>query len=410
MKLLVVSQYFWPENFRINDLVADLVRRGHEVTVLTGKPNYPDGVILPEYTSDPDAFLSHDGARIVRVPMLVRGKGGLRLALNYLSFAASASLVGLVRLWREPFDAIFVFEPSPVTVGLPALALKWRCGAPIAFWVLDLWPQSLEAVGAVRSPLVLRLVERLVGIIYRGSDVILAQSRSFIPEIANHGIELENIRYFPSWSDSAAAEADASPPQLPIQTADFDIMFAGNIGAAQDFPAILDAADILRDEPVRWLVVGDGRMADWVKTEIERRGLVDRILMLGRHPLEQMPAFFARADALLVSLRDEPIFALTIPGKLQAYLASGKPVLAMLNGEGAEVVQSAGAGLTANAGDAVALAAAVRQLIETTTADRAEMGRRGQIYSLREFNRDTQIGRLEQWLLDLAATRHRKPQ
>jgi glycosyltransferase involved in cell wall biosynthesis len=411
VKLLVISQYFWPENFRINDLVADLVRRGHEVTVLTGKPNYPDGRVFADYAANPGAFLHHAGARIVRVPMLARGKGGVRLALNYLSFAASASLMGLVRLWREPFDAIFVFEPSPITVGLPALALKWRSGAPIAFWVLDLWPQSLKAVGMVASRTILRLVAMLVAMIYRGSDLVLAQSRSFIPEIGKYLPDPDRIRYFPSWSDEApAGDADETVIDLPVATGDFDIMFAGNIGAAQDFPAILDAAELLREDAVRWLIVGDGRTSDWVKQEIAQRGLTDRVLMLGRHPLAHMPAFFRRADALLISLRSEPIFSLTIPGKLQAYLAAGRPILAMLNGEGAEVVQTARAGLTTGAGDAAGLASAVRQMLATSPADRAEMGRRGRDYSLREFNRDELITRLEQWLIELAASHHRKPQ
>lgn len=409
MKLLIVTQYFWPENFRVNDLVADLVRRGHEVTVLTGRPNYPDGVVFADYASDPDAYRSYAGARIVRVPMLARGKGSLRLALNYLSFALAGSLVGLARLWQHKFDAIFVFEPSPVTVGLPALAIKWRSGAPIAFWVLDLWPQSLAAVGAVRSPRVLRLIGRLVSMIYRGCDLILAQSHSFVAEIAKHGVPPDRIRYFPSWSDETpVAAADMPAAQLPAQTDDFDIMFAGNIGAAQDFPAILDAAELLRSDRVRWLIVGDGREAEWVRAEIARRDLAGRVVMLGRHPLAHMPAFFARADALLVSLRAEPIFAMTIPGKLQAYLAAGKPIVAMLDGEGAAAVEAAGAGLAVPAGNSASLAVAVRQMLATPATDRLAMGRQGQAYSQREFNRDTLIGNLEHWLLQLSATQHRK--
>jgi glycosyltransferase involved in cell wall biosynthesis len=407
MRLLVVSQYFWPENFRINDLVAELVRRGHQVTVLTGEPNYPDGAVFQEYRDDPQSFLRYEGANVVRVPMTPRGVGRLRLALNYVTFAASASVFGLLRLGREKFDAIFVFEPSPITVGLPALAMKWRTGAPIAFWVLDLWPQSVTAVSAVRSRLVLGLLKALVGVIYRGCDLILAQSRSFMADIAGYLPDAARVRYFPSWSDETPerVEPDIS---IPDNDGTFSIMFAGNIGAAQDFPAIIEAADALRDEPVRWLILGDGRQADWVRGEIARRDLVGQVILLGRHPLSHMPAFFKHADALLVSLRSDPIFALTIPGKLQTYLASGVAVLAMLDGEGADVVREAGAGFTARAGDAAGLAAAIRAMAALPKSERVAMGARGRAFSEAHFNRRALIEQLEQWLLDLAASRGKK--
>jgi len=181
-------------------------------------------------------------------------------------------------------------------------------------------------------------------------------------------------------------------------------MFAGNIGDAQDFPAILAAAELLRDRPeIRWLIVGDGRAAAWVAAEVERRKLGDRFLLLGRHPLEQMPRFYRHADALLVSLRDEAVFALTLPGKLQSYLAAGVPVLAMVNGEAADVVRRSGGGFTCGAGDAAGLAAAVLKLAAASPAERAEMGRRGKAFSADEFDRTTLITRLEDWLRKLAA-------
>lgn len=401
MKLLVVSQYFWPENFRVNDLVADLVRRGHEVTVLTGRPNYPDGKIFRAYLDDAKHYSTYEGAEIVRVPMMARGSGSLRLVANYASFALSASTVGLARLWRRPFDAIFVFEPSPITVGLPALALKWHSGAPIAFWVLDLWPQSVAAVGALRSEFMLGLIRRLVKFIYRGSDLILAQSRSFMDDIVTYLPSPDRIRYFPSWSDQAP-QADIVEVGVPPAEGRFSIMFAGNIGAAQDFPAILDAADLLRDKPIRWLIVGDGRQANWVRSETARRNLGQSVIMLGRHPLGHMPSFYRHADALLVSLRAEPIFALTIPGKLQAYLDAGIPILAMLDGEGAAVVREAEAGFTASAGNARELADAVERLRALPADYRASMGRKGRGYAQREFNRDSLIGQLEDWLIALS--------
>ena len=404
MRLLVVSQYFWPENFRVNDFVAEMVARGHEVTVLTGKPNYPDGTLFPDYAANPAAFMEYSGARLVRVPMTMRGKGGLSLIINYLTFALSSCTIGVFRLRGQSFDAIFVFGASPVSVALPAILVKWLKRTPVAFWVLDLWPQSLQAVGAVKSSAILTLVGVGVGWIYRRCDLVLAQSRSFVPQISQQLKDPSKVIYFANWSE-AIELPENSPPAEEVAKQDgvFDIVFAGNIGEAQDFPAILDAALQLREEPVRWLIVGDGRKAKWVQGEIDRLGLAGKVVMLGRFPLERMPSFYRHADALLVSLRRDPIFALTIPGKLQSYLAAGIPVLAMLDGEGQEVLRASGAGFATGAGDAAGLVANVRRMMAASAQELVEMGHRGRAYSQREFDRTGQLTQLERILANMAA-------
>lgn len=403
MRLLVVTQYFWPENFRINDLVAELVRRGHEVTILTGYPNYPDGRIFAEFRRDPAAFASFQGARIVRVPMLPRGQGKVRLVMNYFTYAASACLAGAFKLRGQQFDAIFAYEPSPVTVGIPAAFMRWLKKAPLAFWVLDLWPETLAAIGVVRSPFLLRQVGRLVSFIYQRCDLILAQSRSFVPQIAQYCPDRSRIMYFPNWAESIFGGASAEPAaEVPVKPGSFDVMFAGNIGEAQDFPAVLAAAEMLKDHPrVRWLLVGDGRMARWVGAQIAQRKLQNNVLMLGQHPVERMPSFYQHADALLVSLKDEPIFSMTIPGKLQSYLAFGIPVVAMLNGEGAQIVERSGAGVTCRAGDSAGLAAAVSWLSEQSEERTTEMGKKALAVSADEFDRSRLISRLEASLEEL---------
>lgn len=409
MKILVLSQYFWPENFRINDLVAEMVKRGNEVTVLTGHPNYPEGKIFPEFKKSSDSYARYCGARVVRVPLFPRGVGSVHLMLNYLSFALSASILGPWRLRGKAFDVIFVCQLSPVTVGIPAAILRKLKSAPILFWVLDLWPESLQAVGVVRSPILLKSVGALVTLIYKHCDLILAQSRSFIPQIKRYCSSNCWIEYFPSWSESVFDFAATIPAsEVPVVPGVFSVMFAGNIGDAQDFPAILQAAEALKhDRRIRWLVVGDGRAADWVRQEVEKRGLAGSVLMLGRYPLERMPSFYMHADALLVSLRDEPIFSMTIPGKLQSYLAAGKPVLAMLNGEGADIVQSSGAGLTCPAGDGKALAEAVLKLAMMSDEERQIMGRKALEVNKTEFDREMLISRLDTWLKQLASRSNR---
>lgn len=404
MRLLVVSQYFWPENFRINDLVAELVRRGHQVTVLTGQPNYPDGKIFQQFRDDPDRFSKYEGAEVVRVPMTPRGQGGLRLMLNYLTFAVSASVIGLWKLRGRQFDVIFTYQVSPVTVGLPAALMRAVKRAPMALWVLDLWPETLQAVGVVRHPAVLQAVGKLVSFIYKRCDLILAQSKSFIPQIQKLAGNSAGVLYFPSWAEQVFNGTEVAPAvEIPLILGSFNVMFAGNIGEAQDFPAILAAAERLKSHKnIRWLIVGDGRTAGWVSDEIKRRSLQNCVLMLGRHPLERMPSFFKHANALLVSLKDEPIFSMTIPGKIQSYLAAGIPVVAMLNGEGAEVVKNSKSGLTCAAGDDEGLAAAVLNLSVMMDEQRRVMGENGLDLSGREFHRSTLMDRLEGWLEQLS--------
>ena len=402
MRLLIVSQYFWPENFRINDLVAELVSRGHEVTVLTGKPNYPSGAFDPEFLRNPRKFSAYAGSKVVRVPMMARGQGNLKLMLNYLSFAASASILGPFRLRGMEFDAIFVFQASPVTVGIPAAVLRRVKRAPVAMWILDLWPESLTAVGVLKPGRALNLVGSLVRWIYSQCDLLLVQSRRFIAPVSENLRRETPVCYFPSWSDNTGSPGLAEPAaEVVPDPARFTVMFAGNIGEAQDFPAILEAADLLRDEPVRWLIVGDGRKAAWVGEEIERRGLNGSVSLLGRHPLERMPSFYKCADALLVSLRADPVMAMTIPGKVQSYMAAGVPILAMLDGEGGEAVEVSQAGLVVRSGDAAALAQAVKTMAGAGDSERKEMGLRGRTYAAEHFDRAMLISRLETWLADL---------
>jgi colanic acid biosynthesis glycosyl transferase WcaI len=405
MNVLIVTQYFWPENFRVNELVAGFVTRGHAVTVLTGQPNYPGGSFFPGYGWRGPRSEEAYGARIMRVPMFARrSAGALRLFLNYLSFAFFASIAARFRL-RGPIDAIIVFEPSPITVGIPAVVASRRFSAPILFWVLDLWPDSLTAAGAVQSPAVLASVARLVRWIYGNCTRVLVPSRGFVANVEHHGTPTSRIRYFPNWMESDFDSVATGAETLRPSPAGFNIVFAGNIGAAQGFPEIIAAAErvAISCPKVCWIIAGDGRMSDWARAEATRRGLADRMVFLGQQPPSSMPDLFACADALLVSLKADPVFSRTIPGKVQSYLGAGRPILAMLDGEGARIVTEAGAGLTCAAGDWEALASNVQALVATGTAERTEMGGRGRAYALREFSREPLLDRLEAWCAEAIA-------
>ena len=398
MKILVVSQYFWPESFRINDVVHGLKDLGHEVTVLAGMPNYPEGRFFKGYGFFNPSREDYDGIPVFRVPLVPRGGGGaFRLGLNYLSFVVSASILGPLRL-KSRFDAMLVFEPSPITVVLPAIVLRRLRKMPLLFWVQDLWPESLSATGMVKSGWVLSLVEKMVRFIYRRSDKILVQSRAFREQVLRLGGDEEKIVYLPNSAETfyrpVELEPDASERALMPQG--FRVMFAGNIGAAQSFETIIEAATILRSRPrIQWVIVGDGRMREWAEREVSRRQLTDNVHFLGRFPAEAMPRFFALADVLLVTLRRDPVFALTVPSKLQSYLACGRPIVAALDGEGARVLDEAGAGLSCPAGDAHALADAVSALHDMQEPERASKGASGRAYFEKEFERGMLLSRLE---------------
>ena len=408
MRILIVTQYFWPESFRINDLALGLRGRGHEVTVFTGKPNYPEGRFFPGYGFFGRTLEDYQGVRVIRVPLIPRGAGGpLGLVLNFLSFALLGSLLAPFRC-AGAFDAILVYEVSPVTVGLPALVLKRIKRAPVLFWVQDLWPETLSATGAVRARWILQAVDRLVRFIYRHCNLILVQSQAFTPRVRAQGVAADRIRYYPNSAEElyrpVAIEAQARERRLLPEG--FRVMFAGNIGAAQDFETILAAAEKLKNEhAIQWVVLGDGRMQSWVEQEITRRDLRRTVHLLGRHPVESMPRFFALADVMLVTLKNEPIFALTIPAKLQSYLACGRPVVAALDGEGANVIRESGAGVAVRAGDAAGLAQAVLGLYRAPPTERAAMGERGRRYFEQQFERDLLLRRLEEWIRELAPER-----
>jgi glycosyltransferase involved in cell wall biosynthesis len=397
LKIVVVTQHFWPENFQINHLVRALTDRGHKVTVLTGKPNYPAGRFFEGYSylgQDTDRY---EEAEVVRVPVVPRGKGGgWRLALNYLSFVANARLFGVPRL-KGRFDAVFCYAPSPFTVGLTALATKRRTRSPMLIWVQDLWPESVAAAGGLSNRWVLGLLDAMVKHIYRGADRVLIQSPAFRSHVERAGIGADRIVYFPQSVDPLfrPVPAESGPEQGALMPVGFRVMFAGNIGQAQDFETVLAAAERLREQPeIKWVIVGYGRRHAWLSEQITERGLGDRFVLLGQHPEDSMPLFFAHADVLLATLRKDPIFAQTIPTKIQSYLACGRPIVVGMDGEAARIVIESGSGFAAPASDPERLAEAVLRLYRLSEEERLEMGRKAKAYSVAHFDRDRLIDQL----------------
>lgn len=392
MRVLIFSQHYWPESFRINDVAAALRRAGCEVCVLTGQPNYPDGIVQAGYRAWGLGHETHpQGYTIYRVPLVPRGNGSARrLVANYLSFIASASVLGPWVLRGQRFDVIFVYGTSPILQALAAIVLKWVKRAALVTWVQDLWPQSLQVTGFMKNERALAAVSVIVRWIYARSDLLLAQSRAFVPAVAAMAGDTP-VEYHPNPGESesesiSATAANREPvPDLTLAPA-FNVVFAGNLGKAQALDTVLAAAELLRGcEDVVIVLVGSGTRAEALKREVAQRRLTN-VLLPGRFPSRGMPGILAQASALLVSLAKSPIMSQTVPSKIQTYLAAGRPIVASLDGEGARVVTEAGAGVACAAEDAQALAEAILSLRRLGDADRRAMGEAGRRYHQEHFD------------------------
>lgn len=404
LKILIISQYFYPESFRINELALDLKKNGHQITVLTGIPNYPDGSYFKGYGVFKKRRENYHGVEVIRVPLVPRRKGKkINLILNYFSFAFFATLLAPF-FCRGKFDVIFVFEPSPITVGLPALLLKKIKRIPIFFWVQDLWPESLSATGAVRSERILSWVRGLARFIYKRCDRILVQSQAFIPSIEQMGIPRSVITYFPNAAENIFNLGLDSNQTAELKLPDgFKVIFAGNIGVSQSFETLLEAALMLKEHPIHWVIIGDGRQKTWLVEQVNIHGLSDRIHLIERKPVEEIPLYLNLADVLLVSLKRDPVFALTIPSKLQSYLACGKPIIASLDGEAARIVEESGAGLASAAEDAKSLADNILAMYNMPLPLRKLMGERGRAYFENHFEKGRLLEQLESWMISTLA-------
>jgi glycosyltransferase involved in cell wall biosynthesis len=351
MKILFVSQYFYPETFRGNDIVFDFVKKGHDVTVLTGKPNYPLGTFYEGYKFWGIQKEIINRANVIRVPTFPRGKSSaIKLILNYCSFFLFSYPYSRFKTDKD-FDIIFVQQLSPVTMAMPGIwSLKRNKKAKLYLWVLDLWPESVTATTGISNKFIISLLDNLVKYIYSKSDYILISSKSFENSIKQRSIN-KQILYFPNWAESIYEESELNNNyDLPKLPNGFNIMFAGNIGEAQDFETILSAAIQTKVENINWILVGDGRKLDWVRSQVKFHNL-QNIAILGRYPIEAMPFFFKEANVMLLTLKNSTISDLTVPAKLQAYIASGKIILAAINGEAYDIINSQNIGLACKSGD-----------------------------------------------------------
>jgi glycosyltransferase involved in cell wall biosynthesis len=404
LRVLIVSQYFWPENFRVNEISKSLFDRGIEVEVLTGKPNYPVGKKYDGYKNWGCQNEIYNGIKINRIPIVARGNNRFQLALNYLSFVLSGLLFGPWVLRKKNFDVIFISATSPIFQAIPPLFIGWLKRCPVVLWVQDLWPESLEATGHVRNKVVLAQVELIVRYIYRTCDLLLVSSEAFVTPVRQLASKTPILYYPNSVDDSFAKPVSGAIPAIEGLGQGFSILFAGNIGKAQAVDVILEAAYILKEySEINIVVMGDGSSREWMVEEVKRRGLTN-LYLPGRFPVEAMPGFMQKASVLLVTLADRPIFAATVPNKIQAYMAAGRPIIACLNGEGARLILDAQAGLATPAEVPDALAKTILQLYKLTNAERECLGINGRNYYKKHFDHELLVNQLIDHLQSVASS------
>ena len=395
-KILFVCQYFYPETFRGNDVAFHLAEKGHDVHVITGTPNYPAGKFFPGYGIFKKRHEVVRGVKVTHLPIVPRGVDNkIMLMLNYFSFLVVGCLYMLWHAVFHKYDLVFCQQLSPVMMSMPAVMYKKIRRVPLYTWVLDLWPESLTAAGGINNKHVLGFFDWFVKKEYKHSDKILTSSRSFDQSILTYGDYKDKIVYFPQWGDGVSN----SPVEfdLPKMPEGFVVMFAGAVGEAHGMECNLQAALLTKgNKDIHWVIVGDGRKQEWVQKFIKENGLEETVHTLGRFPSETMPLFFAKADVMLVSLTDSPLFNLYAPAKISSYMASGKPIIACLNGEGGEVVKDAKCGWSVKAGYAEGLAKLVTELYGMDKCILAEKGANGLKYYNEYFEKEKCLRKLDE--------------
>lgn len=394
MKILIVTPHFFPENFKCNDMAFELQKRGHEVTVLTAIPDYPEGKFFPGYGISKKRREKINGVDVRRSLVIPRGKGSsIRIAINYISYTLFASIKSLWMALSNKYDVVIGHETSPVMVGIPGVIVKKIQKIPMLFWVLDLWPESLTAAGGIKNRYILRPFEKLTRWIYKNSNRILIGSKGYRVSINQKGDFDSKVHYFPNWVEDSLIEAKSCyVPELPDG---FNVMIAGNMGDAQDIPHVMEAALLLKNTGINFIFVGDGRKKEYIESFVENNGLEKQVYCIGRFPLESMPSLFSQATVLFMALKDIPIFSLTVPSRLQAYLSSGKPVVAMINGEGAELIKEADCGWSVSAENPEALAKLLLRLSKEDKDILKQKGMNGKHYSELHFNFKKSMDKLE---------------
>lgn len=397
MRILLVTQYFYPENFKSNDIAFELAKKGHQIEVLTGIPNYPEGKFYKGYGILRNRHHAVEGVRICRVLNFPRGAKSTKigLVLNYLSYAIIGSIWAIwFSVFKKKYDVIIVHQTSPITQAIPAIILGKLTKTKVYTWVLDVWPEAFISATDIREPRIIRVLDRITQWVYKGSHKILISSKRFVDSIFPKGDFSDKIIYFPNWSEDMLLQCEKT--ELPEIPQGFVIMIAGTMGVSQNLEAIAKTAQELCDvEEVKWVFVGDGSRRRWLEDYIKENHLENTIYWLGRHPYNTMPYFYTKADALLVTLNENyEDLKMVVPARLQSYMSAGKPVLAMIGQGGQELVEEADCGYAVSGNDYLGLARIIREKVLPDKEGFAKKGINGRLYWDKNFRMDKCINNL----------------
>lgn len=403
MKILIISQYYFPEQFQINEIAPELVKRGHDVTVLCGIPNYPKGVVFDGYENEEKVkdrereYFEKTGVRVIHVEQVPRGKNPISLIRNYISFARNSRKS--VRILEKDFDAVLGYQLSPITSMYAALEYKKQTGAPVMYYTLDLWPVSAEAMLKSKKNPAYLWVKRISRKLYLGADRVVVTSRPFIDYLQKEiGYPVARMSYLPQHANMGMIDDDLSAEDNGVA----DFMFAGNLGKGQRLDVIIKAARILGNRKDYMIhLVGDGRMRGELENMVREYGLEDNVTFYGNQKREDMPRFYKMADALLITLRGNNEVGDTMPGKLQMYMTTGKPIFGAINGAAYEVIKEARCGSCVKAGDYEGLAKLMKLCIEHPS-DFEQCGQNARDYFMKHFTLDIYMDGLEKELESMA--------
>lgn len=398
MNLVILTQYFYPENFRINDLVFELAQRGHNISVLTGIPNYPEGNFFKGYFFRP-YIEKVNGVNIIRSPLIPRGRNKFMLVLNYLSFPFFASFFSLLFI-NKKIDHIFIYGASPIFLALPSIFLKALTKAPVTLWIQDLWPESLSASKMIKNRAIIKLVGFVTSFIYYFMDKILITSPGFADSVKKYDKSKTPVEYLPQWGEEIfenrifEGKFNVSD-HVPKDS--FKVMFAGNIGFAQNLDILLNAALLLKEYDISFVILGEGRDKKRLQERVRQENLT-KVIFPGSFPLSTMPNFFDSADILFLSLVDDSLLSLTVPGKMQAYMAMGKPILTAISGAASLVVEEAKVGFSCSPNDSGQLAKKILKIFHMDQDQKDEIKKNAASYYNENYNRKKSISRIERIL------------
>jgi glycosyltransferase involved in cell wall biosynthesis len=396
--ILVISQYFYPEQFRINDICSEWVRRGYKVTVVTGIPNYPQGKYYDGYGLFKKRIETYNGMDIIRIPLIPRGSNAIMLVLNYLSFVISGFFWTVFTKIKANY--VFIFEVSPMTQALPGVWYARKKKIPCYIYVQDLWPENVEIITGITNKRIICAIGKMVDFIYEGCTKIFTTSESFVKAIHNRGVSLDKIEYWPQYAeDFYIPIKKMNVPEIPKDDA-FNIIFAGNIGVAQGLDILPKAAEIIKtisNKKIRFNVVGDGRYKNEFLGIIESKGLNNMFNFIPKQPATRIPEFMAANDAAFLSLTDSPLFSMTIPAKLQSYMACGIPNIASATGETENIIKESNSGLCGSPGNEVELANNIIMLSNKSKEELKQLGENARKYYNSHFNKDVLLNEMDKY-------------